>query len=456
MSKHLGNILEPIPLMDEHGADAVRWFMAAGGSPWAARRVGHATHPGDRPQDAADLLEHRRLPVALRRARRLAPRRPGARPSPTARCSTAGRSPRRTGSRRRGHRGAGGVRHPARRRAARRRTSTTCPTGTSAARRRRFWDGDPAALATLHECLYVVTLLLAPLTPFVTERVWQDLFAATSDGAARVGAPRALAAGRRRAWSTTALAAQMPLVRRLVELGRAARAEAKVKTRQPLPRALVGAAGVRPALGRSCAREVADELNVGTRRAARPRPGPTWSTTPPRATSARWQAVRQGDAAGRGRRSPRPTPPRSPRPWRPTARATVERRRRAGRGAARRGDRLRDARARAGRWSTSRARPWRSTCELTPELRRAGLAREVVRHGPGGPQDQRLRRHRPDRAQLAVLDRTADELARRSPSTATWSPARCSPPTIAEADDRRRRWSSPTPTLGLAFTVYRI
>ena len=43
MSKHLGNILEPIPLMDEHGADAVRWFMAAGGSPWAARRVGHAS-----------------------------------------------------------------------------------------------------------------------------------------------------------------------------------------------------------------------------------------------------------------------------------------------------------------------------------------------------------------------------------------------------------------------------
>ncbi len=42
MSKHLGNVLEPIPLMDEHGADALRWFMAAGGSPWQARRVGHA------------------------------------------------------------------------------------------------------------------------------------------------------------------------------------------------------------------------------------------------------------------------------------------------------------------------------------------------------------------------------------------------------------------------------
>ncbi len=43
MSKHLGNILEPIPLMDTHGADAVRWFMAAGGSPWSSRRVGHGT-----------------------------------------------------------------------------------------------------------------------------------------------------------------------------------------------------------------------------------------------------------------------------------------------------------------------------------------------------------------------------------------------------------------------------
>jgi isoleucyl-tRNA synthetase len=41
MSKHLGNVLEPIPLMDRHGADAVRWFMLAAGSPWSARRVGH-------------------------------------------------------------------------------------------------------------------------------------------------------------------------------------------------------------------------------------------------------------------------------------------------------------------------------------------------------------------------------------------------------------------------------
>ncbi|MDX6276247.1 MAG: isoleucyl-tRNA synthetase, partial [Nocardioidaceae bacterium] len=41
MSKHLGNILLPIPLMEEHGADALRWFMACSGSPWSPRRIGH-------------------------------------------------------------------------------------------------------------------------------------------------------------------------------------------------------------------------------------------------------------------------------------------------------------------------------------------------------------------------------------------------------------------------------
>ncbi|MCW2829497.1 MAG: isoleucine-tRNA ligase, partial [Aeromicrobium sp.] len=42
MSKHLGNILLPMPLMDEHGADALRWFMACSGSPWSPRRIGHS------------------------------------------------------------------------------------------------------------------------------------------------------------------------------------------------------------------------------------------------------------------------------------------------------------------------------------------------------------------------------------------------------------------------------
>ena len=40
MSKHLGNVLEPLQLMEAHSADAVRWFFAVSGSPWATRKIG--------------------------------------------------------------------------------------------------------------------------------------------------------------------------------------------------------------------------------------------------------------------------------------------------------------------------------------------------------------------------------------------------------------------------------
>ena len=111
-------------------------------------------------------------------------------------------------------------------------------------KRRRFWAGDPAALSTLHECLYVVTLLMAPLAPFITERVWGDLFASTSEEL-----PESVHLA---AWPKIdpesgvidkQLSAQVALVRRLVELGRAARADAKMKTRQPLSQALISAPG---------------------------------------------------------------------------------------------------------------------------------------------------------------------------------------------------------------------
>src|SRR6201994_4224294 len=42
MSKHLGNVIEPMGLMDTQGADAVGWFFAASGSPWGQRRIGPA------------------------------------------------------------------------------------------------------------------------------------------------------------------------------------------------------------------------------------------------------------------------------------------------------------------------------------------------------------------------------------------------------------------------------
>ncbi|MCL2490857.1 MAG: DUF5915 domain-containing protein, partial [Propionibacteriaceae bacterium] len=127
--------------------------------------------------------------------------------------------------------------------------------------RRRFWAGDPNALWTLHETLDVVTRLMAPLTPFVTERVWQDLFVATDEAAP--------ASVHLASWPVAdqglvdgGLEASMDLTRRLVELGRAARAEAKMKTRQPLAQVLISAAAD-ARLNDELRAEILAELNVG-------------------------------------------------------------------------------------------------------------------------------------------------------------------------------------------------
>jgi isoleucyl-tRNA synthetase len=58
------------------------------------------------------------------------------------------------------------------------------------------------------------------------------------------------------------LSASVALARRLVELGRAARADAKVRTRQPLSRALV-ASSAHGRLTEELLAEIAEELNVG-------------------------------------------------------------------------------------------------------------------------------------------------------------------------------------------------
>ncbi len=127
--------------------------------------------------------------------------------------------------------------------------------------RRRFWDGDAAALATLHEALATVTRLMAPLTPFITERVWQDVVRPV-DPAAPESVHLADWPAGPTPTSTRSSRPQMALARRLVELGRAARADAGVKTRQPLRRALVGSAAW-ARLTDELRAEVAEELNVG-------------------------------------------------------------------------------------------------------------------------------------------------------------------------------------------------
>ena len=259
MSKHLGNVLEPIALMDAHGADAVRWFMLAGGSPWQARRVGHGTI-----QEVVrkTLLTYWNTVSFQVLYAREAGFEPATADAPPVRDRTA--LDRWALSE--AHRLAGEVDTALDRfdtqRAGRLLSAYVDDLSNWYVRRsrRRFWDGDTAALATLHECLQVVTLLMAPFTPFITERVWQDLFAATD--------PSAPTSVHLASWPEVdhslvddVLREQMALVRRLVELGRAARAGSSVRTRQPLGRALVAAPGW-DTLPTGLRAQITDELNV--------------------------------------------------------------------------------------------------------------------------------------------------------------------------------------------------
>jgi len=264
MSKHLGNILEPIPLMDRHGADAVRWFMLAGGSPWSARRVGHETLSEVVRKvlltywntasfftlyAEANAWDPATTPVPARADRPLLDRWALARLASVTGDVTDALEDFDT-------QGAG-------------RLLAEFVDDVSnwyvRRSRRRFWDGDPAALATLHEVLDGLTRLMAPFTPFVTEEVWGR---AVLPGLVGPAADRAVDSVHLASWPAVdedarddALVAQVDLVRRLVELGRSARTAAKVRTRQPLARALVAAPGW-SAFSRDLVAEVADELNV--------------------------------------------------------------------------------------------------------------------------------------------------------------------------------------------------
>jgi isoleucyl-tRNA synthetase len=251
MSKHLGNILEPIPLMNRHGADAVRWFMLASGSPWSARRVGHKTLE----EIASKVL---RTYWSIASFQSLYARANNWTPGTTGESTLLDNWARNETNRVAAEVDAALEAYdPARAGKALFGLIDDLSNWYVRRSRRRFWDGDPAALQTLHDCLDVLTRLLAPFVPFVTEKVWQALFAETT-GVESVHLA---------SWPRTdgpvdvTLSGQVGLVRRLVELGRAARAGSGVKTRQPLARALVSATGWEQ-LPEPLRREVADELNV--------------------------------------------------------------------------------------------------------------------------------------------------------------------------------------------------
>jgi len=134
--------------------------------------------------------------------------------------------------------------------------------------RRRFWrseqDADKeAAYATLYHVLTTLVKLLAPITPFVTEVMYQNLVrnvdADAPESIHHCYWPKADESA-----IDQALLDEMDLARRIASLGLGARGSANIKVRQPLARALVNLGttrGFKP-LSPELTEIVVDELNV--------------------------------------------------------------------------------------------------------------------------------------------------------------------------------------------------
>ena len=255
MSKHLGNVLEPMPLMNQHGADAVRWYMLAAGSPWSARRVGH-----DAISDVVrkTLLTYWNTISFFTLYANAANFQVSSLPKELTLMDRWILSELNkliqgvdTALENFDSQGAGSLLAA---------FIDDLSNWYVRRSRRRFWDGDPVALNTLYFCLKNLTLLLAPMVPFISEHVWQTLVRVAeskqSESVHLANFPIA-----NKSSVDEKLSTAVALSRRLVELGRAARAESGVKIRQPLSRALVSATGWEQ-MSEEIKTHIAEELNI--------------------------------------------------------------------------------------------------------------------------------------------------------------------------------------------------
>jgi isoleucyl-tRNA synthetase len=252
MSKSRGNIMDPWAVLTTRGAEALRWYMFSSGSPWTAKRVYEEGIDEATRQFLLRLWNVYSFFVTYANLDGWQPE--------------ADRPP---------------ITHVLDR-WVRSRLHRTVATVTAALEafdsltgahalgelvddlsnwyvrrsRPRFWkSSDPAAHATLHECLTTVAQVLAPYCPFITDAMYRNLV--PDGGSVHVTD-----------WPDVdtnaideALEAEMAIAQQLVSLGRAARTDAKIGVRQPLPRA-IARLGAAETLRPEVVHEIADELNV--------------------------------------------------------------------------------------------------------------------------------------------------------------------------------------------------
>ncbi len=264
MSKSLGNILDPWTVLEAQGADALRWLLLSGGSPWTNRRISSEiveeslrkylltlwnTYSFWVTYASLEDFDPSSDPVPLQERPEI-DRWILAELDDTVRIMTAALEDfdATTGGRRLD------------------RFVDDLSNWYVRRSRRRFWrsgaEADTrAAFATLWDCLVTVAQLTAPYTPFVSDEIYRNLTGPLGDAAApsvhMSDWPEPVEARR-----DDALRRRMGLVRRLVTIGRAARTEAKVRVRQPLARALLVVPGAEVPDLESLQALVAEELNV--------------------------------------------------------------------------------------------------------------------------------------------------------------------------------------------------
>jgi isoleucyl-tRNA synthetase len=119
--------------------------------------------------------------------------------------------------------------------------------------RRRFWHGgDTAALRTLWQALVRSVQVIAPVMPFLADSLWRVLRSEEDPSSVF------LAVWPKPGERDEELLAEVAEVRRIVELGRQARAASGLKLRQPLRRLVVQGADAAQRL----VEEIGDELRV--------------------------------------------------------------------------------------------------------------------------------------------------------------------------------------------------
>jgi isoleucyl-tRNA synthetase len=260
MSKSRGNVVDPDEVISRHGADAFRWYYLTSQQPWAGFRFSVETVGEAVRQFLLTLWNTYSFFVLYANAEGLDPSHPASPPSPEqatdldrwalSRLQTtkklAGDHLEEFDSVRAGHAIAAYV--------------DELSNWYVRLSRRRFWEGDAAAFGTLRHCLIEVSKLLAPFIPFVTDEIYGNLTAGVADGNDSVHL--ADYPEMDDAWLDTELEMGMAAVRRTVELGRAARSKGKVKVRQPLEKAVIVASDDERAEIERLGELVRSELNV--------------------------------------------------------------------------------------------------------------------------------------------------------------------------------------------------